>query len=307
MVEQAYTPDEVAKILKISKNTVYELIKRGELQAYRVSNKMRIDPQALERYKENMKTMGGEHQTSPVKSTHVLRLAGSHDFLLEHLVSFAGKAGAPFFIQPTYIGSLEGLMMLYRGAADLAAIHLLDPASGQYNLPFIERIFYLEHIIVLHLATRTQGLIVQPGNPKGIHSWEDLTRNHVRFVNRQKGSGTRFLLDYHLGKLHLSPEQIHGYDIEEWNHFATAAHVARGTADVTLGIEAAADKLGLSFIPLTTESFDLVLRFTPENQVLLTAFQKFIGSQVFSESLKNVKGYDCSNLGEIVFKGGVQV
>ncbi|MBP1930088.1 substrate-binding domain-containing protein [Ammoniphilus resinae] len=307
MVEQAYTPDEVAKILKISKNTVYELIKRGELQAYRVSNKMRIDPQALERYKENMQTIGGDHQTSLGKSTQILRLAGSHDFLLEHLVSFAGKAGAPFFIQPTYIGSLEGLMMLYRGATDIAAIHLLDPASGQYNLPFIERIFYHEPITVLHLATRTQGLIVPPGNPKGIHSWEDLTRKEVRFVNRQKGAGTRFLLDYHMGKLHLSPQDIQGYEVEEWNHFATAAHVARGTADVALGIEAAADKLGLSFTPLTIESFDLVLRSTPENQELLNAFQEFIGSQDFTESLKDLKGYDCSHLGETLFKGGVQV
>ncbi len=206
---KAYTPDEVAQVFQISKHTVYELIKRGELQAFKVGNKMRIEEQELERFKESTKAPAKKATvTEPAASEHSslpIRLAGSHDFLVEHLVKQASSA-VNQQIQPIFIGSLEGLMMLYRGQADIAAIHMLDPASQEYNVPFINRLFIYEPISLLRFASREQGFIVAKGNPKGIHDFHDLTKRNIQFVNRQKGSGTRFLFDSKIAALGIKPE-----------------------------------------------------------------------------------------------------
>ncbi len=173
MDDKAYTPDEVAKIFQISKHTVYELIKRGELQAFKIGNKMRIEQAELDRYKENAKAPAKKAQVeqtdpdSPSLLTAPIRLNGSHDFLVEHFVKQAATE-LNIQIQPSYIGSLEGLMMLYHGQCDLAAIHLLDPSSQEYNLPFIHQLFVYESIVVVRLASREQGFIVAKGNPKQI-------------------------------------------------------------------------------------------------------------------------------------------
>jgi putative molybdopterin biosynthesis protein len=309
----AYTPDEVAALLKISKHTVYELIKRGELSAFRVGNKMRIEPEELEAYKMRMKTdaplktavssMGQAGQAAhPVQMKEaVLRLAGSHDFIIEHLTRFMNESVPPVLLQSAYIGSLEGLMMLYRGATDIAAVHLYDPATKEYNLPMIKRLFIHEPITVIRLAERTQGFIVARDNPKQITSWQDLTRRDITFVNRQKGSGTRFLLDAHLVEQGILPHQINGYDHEEWSHTDTAARIAQGRADVALGIEAAARKLGLSFVPLARECFDLVLFWRDENREALTRFCDVIRSDPFKASLHHLEGYHFDGLGQIIY------
>ena len=198
MDEKAYTHDEVAQIFQISKHTVYELIKRGELQAFKIGNKMRIEHTEIERFKEHMKAPARKQPAEPTSAGSninlPIRLSGSHDFLVEHFTKQAGQA-LHMQIQPSFIGSLEGLMMLYRGQCDIAAIHLLDPASQEYNLPFIHQLFVYESILAVRLAEREQGFIVAKGNPKSILDFSDLTRKDIQFINRQKGSGTRFLLD----------------------------------------------------------------------------------------------------------------
>lgn len=294
---EAYTPDEVAKLFKISKHTVYELIKRGELQAFKVGNKMRIEQKEIERFKNS---------DSPAKSkeeqTSVLQIAGSHDFLIEHLIKYVTKQADFLTIQPTYIGSLEGLMMLYRGKCDVAAIHLLDPSSGEYNMPFIKLFFVHEPLTVIRLASREQGLIVAKGNPKGIHHFHDLTRKEVTFVNRQKGSGTRFLLDSSLAEFKIQPSSIKGYENEEWNHLSTASYISRGIADAALGIRSAAEQLGLDFIPITDEQFDLVLRWNNKNEESLQHLLDIIQLTTFEESIKNLEGYNTKDFGKIVFE-----
>ncbi len=305
MNNETYTPEEVAKLLKISKYTVYELVKRGELNSYRIGNKVRVQKEDLEAFIQAKKGASSQPvQTSSNPGTMLLRLAGSHDFLVEHLVQYLSRASRAFSLQVSYIGSLEGMMMLHRGFTDMAAVHLLDPASGEYNIPFIERLFTHEPIRVLRLATRNQGLIVAGGNPKQILGWNDLTRKDVQFINRQKGSGTRFLLDYHLSKHQISPHDLTGYEKEEWNHFATASAINRGAADVALGIESAAVKMGLSFIPLAQERFDLIVRLTPENTEAWEAFYNVLLSEEFRTSLHSseLDGYDFSHLGEIVYE-----
>ncbi|WP_059172177.1 helix-turn-helix transcriptional regulator [Bacillus sp. FJAT-27445] len=302
---KAYTPDEVARIFQISKHTVYEMIKRGELHAFKIGNKMRIEHDEIERYKDSMKAPArkpASEQPQQESSRQIqARLAGSHDFLVEHLVKETATAQG-LQIQPTYIGSLEGLMMLYRGQADIAAMHLLDPASQQYNLPFIHQLFVYETISVMRLASREQGFIVAKGNPKGVCGFSDLARKDIRFINRQKGSGTRFLLDSKLLANGIVPTDINGYENEEWTHLSTASHISRGTADTAFGIRSAASHLGLDFIPVAKEQFDLVFRWTEENRETLGKLRLFLQSEEFKQSLSNLEGYDISELGTMIYE-----
>lgn len=300
---KAYTPDEVAQLFQISKHTVYELIKRGELQAFKVGNKMRIEHSEIERYKESTKAPSKKNQTDQpdIHSSFPIRLSGSHDFLVEHFVKQTSK-DLQLPIQPTYIGSLEGLMMLYRGQSDIAAIHLLDPASEEYNLPFINQLFVYESISVVRFVSREQGFIVAKGNPKNIVDFHDLTRKDVQFVNRQKGAGTRFLLDSMLSRNEIDPAQINGYSNEEWNHLSTASYISRGIADVAFGIQSAASHLGLDFIPVAKEQFDLVFRYTNENKENLTNLVHYLQSSEFKRGLTDLEGYDIEELGTIIYQ-----
>ena len=304
MDERAYTPDEVAQIFQISKHTVYELIKRGDLHAFKIGNKMRIEHAEIERYKESMKAPA--KKASDVRNTNSLssgfiRLTGSHDFLVEHFAKQAGSA-LNLQIQPSFIGSLEGLIMLYRGQSDIAAIHLLDPASQEYNLPFIHQLFVYENIAVMRFADRQQGFIVAKGNPKSILDFSDLTRKDVQFVNRQKGAGTRFLLDSLLSNYGINPSKINGYSNEEWNHLSAASYISRGNADVAFGIQSAASHLGLDFVPVTQEKFDLVFRFTAENKQNLILLIHYLKSANFRESLTDLEGYSIQDLGKIIYQ-----
>ncbi|MBT2643398.1 helix-turn-helix transcriptional regulator [Bacillus sp. ISL-41] len=286
-------------MLKISKHTVYEMIKRGDLAAFKVGNKMRIEESEFERYKTSMSANPAKAQES--KSLHSLQLAGSHDFLVEQLVKYIASEGTGLSVTPSYIGSLEGLMMLYRGSADIAAVHLLDPASQQYNLPFIRQLFVHEPITVMRLASRDQGLIVAKGNPKNITGVKDLARVDVTIINRQKGAGTRFLLDSFLASEKLEPAAVKGYENEEWTHLGAAAHISRGTADAAFGIRCAASQLGLDFIPLTKEQFDLVFRWTPENKDALKHLIDLIQLTNFKDSIADLDGYDAEEFGKIIY------
>jgi putative molybdopterin biosynthesis protein len=304
MEDKVYTPDEVAQIFQISKHTVYELIKRGELNAFKIGNKMRIEQTELERFKEYQKAPTQRKNATVLESQvgypNPLRLAGSHDLLVEQLVKLASVGGNDIQIQPTYIGSLEGLMMLYRGQCDIAAIHLLDPVSQEYNVPFINQLFVHEKISVIRFAAREQGLILPKENPKKIASISDLARPDVTFVNRQKGSGTRFLFDSLLVKEKISPINITGYNVVEWNHLSAASYISRGAADVTVGIQAAANHLNLDFLPIAREQFDFVLKWTDENQETLTRFIEFLQSDSLREGLKDCPGYGLEQLGTTI-------
>jgi putative molybdopterin biosynthesis protein len=303
--DQLYTPDEIATLFKISKHTVYELIKRGELRAFKVGNKMRIEQTEVDRFKENMTAAPKHDNTSstPPNSSQMysVKITGSHDFVIEHLLKMVRKTLTSISLQPAFIGSLEGLMTLYHGESDVAAIHLLDPASQTYNIPFIKQLFVHEPITVLRLGAREQGFIVKKGNPKQIFEFEDLLRKDVSFINRQKGSGTRFIFDYYLSLKDISPTNINGYDNEEWTHLAIASAVSRGSGDVAFGIRSAASQLDLDFIPVTNEQFDLVFRWTDQNKGALQALISLIQSTDFKDSTADMEGYDFKELGKIIY------
>ena len=184
-------------------------------------------------------------------------LSGSHDLTLDILEDEMRSRG--FFLLSAAVGSLGGILALREGSAHLATSHLLDPESGEYNTSFISR--YLAGRTVRRLGgiSREQGLIVPPGNPKGMRSWGDIGRPDVSFVNRQKGSGSRVLLDYRLREAGVEAEKVRGYGREEFTHWAVAMDVKSGLADTGLGIRSAAVTMGLGFVPLEEEEFDFLI------------------------------------------------
>ena len=186
-------------------------------------------------------------------------MVGSHDLTLDLLANLLGRFYPPVYFSSHPVGSLGGILAIKNGVCHLAGLHLLDPETGEYNFPYIRH--YLKEIAVrvIHLVYREQGLIVRKGNPKGIQGLSDLTRKEVAFMNRQKGSGTRILLDHTLKTLSLRPENIRGYEKEEYTHMAVASAVAGGIVDAGLGILPAAKAMDLDFVPIAKERYDLVI------------------------------------------------
>ena len=223
---------------------------------------------------------------------------GSHDLTLDLLAQFLAEKDRR--VASANVGSLGGLIALRRKEAHLAGSHLLDPETGEYNLSYIHQYLPETPVIVIALVKREQGLLVSRGNPLNIHSLEDLIRAEVRFVNRQRGAGTRVLLDYNLDLLRISPGQIQGYNQEEYTHLAVAAAVASGRADCGLGIAAAAQALDLDFVPLFFERYDLVIPEEYYQSELLAPLLEVIHDPEFRGSVANLPGYDTSVMGTLI-------
>jgi len=222
---------------------------------------------------------------------------GSHDLCLDLLAQFLADAGRRF--TSANAGSLGGLLALRRGDAHLAGSHLLDPATGDYNVSYVKQYLPGLPVVLLTLMHREQGLIVAPGNPRGIRALGDLARGDLRYVNRQRGAGTRVLLDYHLEKLGIGPEKITGYRREEYTHMAVAVAVQSGVADCGLGIAAAARALDLDFIPLERERYDLVIPRSHYESELLHPLLDLIHGPELRRALNGLPGYDTTHMGEI--------
>jgi putative molybdopterin biosynthesis protein len=200
------------------------------------------------------------------------------------------------------VGSLGGLVALRRGEAHLAGSHLLDPATGETNLPYIRQYLPDTPVAVISWVGRRQGLLVPPGNPQGIRGLADLARADVRFVNRQRGAGTRVLLDYHLQQIGVEPSAVRGYDQEEYTHLAVAAAVASGRAGCGLGVMAAARALELDFVPLFTERYELIIPCEHLNGDLLAPLFDLMADTSFRQAVQSLDGYDVEDMGRIVVK-----
>ncbi len=222
---------------------------------------------------------------------------GSHDVALDLMAQYLAPRGRR--LASAHVGSLGGLVALRRGEAHLAGAHLLDPETGEYNAGYVRRYLPGRKVALVTLTYRQQGLIVPRGNPKGLRGLEDLIRPDVRFVNRQRGAGTRILLDYHLARLGIRAEQVQGYDQEEYTHLAVAAAVASGRADVGLGIAAAAQALDLDFIPLFTEQYDLVVPAEHYESPTLAPVWEVLADDAFRRAVAALPGYDPAPMGQV--------
>lgn len=223
---------------------------------------------------------------------------GSHDLTLDLLAQYL--SGRDRRLSSANLGSLGGLIALKRGHAHLAGSHLLDPKSGDYNLSYIEEYLPDLPVMVVSLVERVQGLFIREGNPADIEDVGDLARTDISFINRQRGAGTRILLDFLLQKKGIDLEDISGYGIEEYTHLTAAAAVASGRADCALGIQAAAEALNLDFIPLEQERYDLVIPLKFREDDLLEPLFAILGDQEFRRTVGEIPGYDSSSMGEII-------
>ena len=227
---------------------------------------------------------------------------GSHDLALDLMSNALARRSPGASLASANVGSLGGLLALARGEAHLAGSHLLDEATGEYNVSYIKRYLAGVRVVLVHLAGRVQGLMVPRGNPLGLTSLTDVARPGVQFVNRQRGSGTRVLLDYRLGQCGISPSAISGYDREQYTHLAVAADVASGVADVGLGILAAARALELDFVPLFNEEYQLVIPRAHYASSLLAPVLDILRGSQFRDEVNALGGYDVTRMGEVVFE-----
>ena len=225
---------------------------------------------------------------------------GSHDMTLDLLASHVRRERPNMTLASSNVGSMGGLIALARGEAHIAGSHLLDEATGEYNLSFIRRFLRGRNVVVVNLVQRVQGLILPQGNPRGIEILDDLTRDGIVFLNRQRGSGTRLLLDYKLNELGIEPDSIQGYDREEYTHLAVAAAVSGGRVDVGLGILSAANAMGLEFVPLLSEQYDLVIPSEHYESKRVRFVLSLIRGDAFKAEVDALGGYDTATMGQVV-------
>ncbi len=233
---------------------------------------------------------------SPDEIEKTILAIGSHDITIDIMAQFL--AAHDRRLVSANVGSLGGLVALSRGEAHLAGSHLLDPDSGEYNLKYIRQTLPDTPVKLVVLVERQQGLMVASGNPKQISSLLDLARQDVIYINRQSGAGTRVLLDFHLQQMGIPSETVRGYQHEEFTHLAVAAAINSGRADCGLGIAAAAQALGLDFIPLYQERYDLVIPLVYYQADLLSPLLKLLGDQDFKKSVANLAGYNIERMGQ---------
>src|SRR5699024_1018750 len=237
----------------------------------------------------------------PYKNLHdienTLVSIGSHDLILDIISDMMASSDGECLLSSTHIGSMGGLMALKRGETHIAPIHLLDESTGEYNISYLKRLFN-EPMSLIKGVKRIQGLMVKKGNPLGIEKLSDL--KNIRFVNRQRGAGTRVLLDYLLKKEGIAHEEINGYDFEASTHMAVAAMVNSPNADAGMGIYSAAKSMDLDFIEISEEEYDFAI---PTKYLELSFVKEFIQTlknQEFSDRIRELGGYRTDDIGQVI-------
>lgn len=310
MIEQTtLTAEDVAGLLRIAKNTVYELVKRGELNHYKVGRKMRFTRTDVDKYISDSRRGTGQ-EPRPEKVPGPAGAPGEQGFIicgqdsiLDVLTGHLGRRTLPerHSALRSYIGSYKGLTALYHGEVQAATAHLWDGDSGLYNTPFVRRLLPGVPAVIVHLTGRVQGFYVASGNPKGIKGWEDLQRTDLVLVNREKGAGSRVLLDERLRLMGVRTRSLPGYDREEPSHLSVAGTVGRGEADFGVGDSKAARQVdGVDFIPLQNEQYDLVVKKEDFDLPVVKAILDILQSSEFRAQFQSMPGYDIKGMGDVV-------
>jgi putative molybdopterin biosynthesis protein len=330
MESDLLTAEDVARQLRIKKYTVYELIKRGELPSSKVGKQVRISQADIDRYLKANKTgpsyadqspgagRTGSPASPPPEGRETVDLISSgqpsaavgespdlsaypviitgQDMCLELLVT--RLAGAGIAVLRSYVGCYNGLYSLYHGRVTMSAAHLWDAETDTYNYPYIRRILPGLPVGVFRLGGRMQGLYVRKGNPLNIRGWEDFSRPDITMINRERGSGTRILLDQKLAQLGINVATIPGYNREASSHLACSSVVAKGDAEVGCGCEQGAERVGgVEFVPLQMEWYDFVFRLSDRNTPAMRVISSYIASEEFKRDLEIMGGYELSQTG----------
>lgn len=319
-IDTALTPQEVADILKISKSTVYELIKRKDINSYRVGKKVRVDLKDVEAYKnktrkikENISndTASTINESNPILyntesqrkeslKKYSLVVCGQ-DVVLDILCRYLACHEDGIRALRSYESSYNGIYELYRGKIEVATAHMWDGKTGQYNVSYVEKMLPGTSAVVIRLVGRMQGFYVAKGNPKKIKNWDDFKRPDITIINRERGSGTRILLDEHLRQMNIVGNEIKGYSRESISHLAVASVVARGGADLGIGNEKSCSQVeNIDFIPIQQEKYDMIIKKQDMNKPEIKAIMKIVQSQEFKLEILGIGGYDVSEMGKII-------
>ncbi|RNC29425.1 MAG: hypothetical protein AWM53_00423 [Candidatus Dichloromethanomonas elyunquensis] len=307
--KKALSTQDVADMLHVSKSTIYDLIKKGEIVSYKVGRKVRFTESDVQDYISRSKkgqfspslpsgTLGDFSLLGIEKKQDGFIICGQ-DLILDILSNYMRLHNVHAL--RAYIGSYDSLVSLYRNKINVASTHLWDSDTDQYNVPYVRRLLPGIPTVIVHLTCRMQGLYVAKGNPKGITTWADFGRDDITMINREHGAGSRVLLDENLKLLGIFGSSIRGYKKENQSHLAVASAVSSGEADVAVGNEKIARQVdNIEFIPLKKERYDLVVKKedfqSPEVQTMLN----IIRSAAFKNEFSNIGGYDTNDMGKIV-------
>ena len=304
---KSLSTQEVAQILHVSKSTIYDLIKKGEIHSYKIGRKVRFTQDDVDAYIARSRH---EHSTRPVKNidTHSTLLTpekdenpdlilSGQDVVLDILANYLQQEGIS--IARTYLNSFEGLLSLYQYNIHVAACHLFD--GFDYNASFVRSLMPGVPAVLVNISYRTQGFYVKTGNPKNIKGWSDLGREDITVLNRRVGSSARILMDIQLKRLGISASKVKGYDKIMKSHLTMAAAVAAGEADLAIGTERISHQIEeLDFIPLLEERFDLVIKKEMLETDAVKKLMKTLQSPVFRQEIARFSGNDYRDLGKLI-------
>ena len=304
---KSLSTQEVAEILHVSKSTIYDLIKKGEIHSYKIGRKVRFTQDDVDAYIARSRH---EHSTRPVKNidTHSTLLTpenkdepdlilSGQDVVLDILANFLQQEGVN--TARTYLNSFEGLLSLYQDNIQVAACHLFD--GFDYNTSFVRSLMPGVPAVLINISYRTQGFYVQKGNPKNIRGWSDLGREDVTVLNRRVGSSARILMDTQLKRLGIPAAKVKGYEKIMKSHLTMAAAVAAGEADLAIGTERISRQIeNLDFIPLLEERYDLVIKKEMMDTEAVQKLVKVLRDPVFRKEIAHFSGNDYRNLGKVM-------
>ena len=304
---KSLSTQEVADILHVSKSTIYDLIRRGEIHSYKIGRKVRFTQDDVDAYIARSRH---EHSTRPVKNidTHSTLLTpeknddpeliiSGQDVVLDLLANYLQQEGVN--TARTYLSSFEGLLSLYQDNIQVAACHLFD--GFDYNTSFVRSLMPGIPAVLINVSYRTQGFYVQKGNPKNIKGWSDLGRSDITVLNRRVGSSARILLDTQLKRLGIRASTVKGYDRVMKSHLTMAAAIAAGEADLAIGTERISRQIeNLDFIPLLEERFDFVIKKENMETEAVQKLLKVLHMPEFRKEIAHFSGNDYRDLGKVI-------
>ena len=304
---KSLSTQEVADILHVSKSTIYDLIKKGEIHSYKIGRKVRFTQDDVDAYIARSRH---EHSTRPVKNidTHSTLLTpekkeepdliiAGQDVVLDILANYLQQEGVN--TARTYLNSFEGLLSLYQNNIQVAACHLFD--GYDYNTSFVRSLMPGIPAVLVNVSYRTQGFYVQKGNPRHIKGWSSLMRQDISILNRRVGSSARILLDVQLKRMGIPTSRVRGYDKIMKSHLTMAAAIAAGEADLAIGTERISRQIeNLDFIPLLEERFDFVIKKEMMETQPVKKLMKVLNDPAFRKEIAHFSGNDCRDLGKII-------
>ena len=304
---KSLSTQEVADILHVSKSTIYDLIRKGEIHSYKIGRKVRFTQDDVDAYIARSRH---EHSTRPVKNidTHSTLLTpdqkedpeiiiSGQDVVLDILANYLQQEG--IYAARTYLNSFEGLLSLYQDNVQVAACHLFD--GYDYNTSYVRSLVPGVNTVLINVSYRTQGFYVQKGNPKNIKGWSDLARKDISVLNRRVGSSARILMDTQLKRLGVLASTVPGYNKILKSHLTMAAAIASGEADLAIGTERISRQIeGIDFIPLLEERFDFVVKKEFLESKAGIALLKVMRDPAFRKEIAHFSGNDYRDLGKII-------